>query len=142
MGFSKQEYWSGLSCPPPGDLPKTLMSLALADRFLTTRCHLEPSGIESANAGEVRVVGSIPGSRRSPGRWHGNTSQYSYLENLMGREGWQVMVHRVTKSQTQLKRLMTHTFSHMVNTTIKVIQASLVIVYNSPLKDGTAIYKK
>ena len=20
-GFSKQEYWSGLSCPPPGDLP-------------------------------------------------------------------------------------------------------------------------
>ena len=22
MGFSRQEYWSGLSCPPPGDLPK------------------------------------------------------------------------------------------------------------------------
>ena len=21
MGFSKQEYWSGLPCPPPGDLP-------------------------------------------------------------------------------------------------------------------------
>ena len=21
MGFSKQEYWSGLLCPPPGDLP-------------------------------------------------------------------------------------------------------------------------
>ena len=21
MGFSKQEYWSGLSCPPLGDLP-------------------------------------------------------------------------------------------------------------------------
>ena len=20
MGFSRQEYWSGLSCPPPGDL--------------------------------------------------------------------------------------------------------------------------
>ena len=20
MGFSKQEYWSGLPCPPPGDL--------------------------------------------------------------------------------------------------------------------------
>jgi len=20
-GFSRQEYWSGLSCPPPGDLP-------------------------------------------------------------------------------------------------------------------------
>ena len=22
MGFSRQEYWSGLLCPPPGDLPK------------------------------------------------------------------------------------------------------------------------
>ena len=21
MGFSRQEYWSRLSCPPPGDLP-------------------------------------------------------------------------------------------------------------------------
>ena len=21
MGFSRQEYWSGLSCPLPGDLP-------------------------------------------------------------------------------------------------------------------------
>ena len=21
MGFSKQEYWSGLPCPPPGDFP-------------------------------------------------------------------------------------------------------------------------
>ena len=21
MGFSRQEYWSGLACPPPGDLP-------------------------------------------------------------------------------------------------------------------------
>ena len=35
MGFSRQEYWSGLPCPPPGDLPHTgiepmsLMSLAL-----------------------------------------------------------------------------------------------------------------
>ena len=22
MGFSRQEYWSGLPCPPPGDLPE------------------------------------------------------------------------------------------------------------------------
>ena len=42
MGFSMQEYWSGFSCPPPGDLPdpgiepKSLMSPALAGRFFTT----------------------------------------------------------------------------------------------------------
>ena len=42
MEFSRQEYWSGLPCPPPGDLPDpgiepmSLMSPALAGRFLTT----------------------------------------------------------------------------------------------------------
>ena len=42
MRFSRQEYWSGLQCPPPGDLPNPgieLMSLsiqALEGRFLTT----------------------------------------------------------------------------------------------------------
>ena len=32
MGFSRQEYWSGLLCPPPGDLsrPASLMFPALA----------------------------------------------------------------------------------------------------------------
>ena len=40
MGFSRQEYWSGLSCPPPGDLPDpgikptSLESLVLTSRFL------------------------------------------------------------------------------------------------------------
>ena len=42
MGFSRQEYWSGLPCPPPGDLPDprsksaSLMSPALAGGFFTT----------------------------------------------------------------------------------------------------------
>ena len=29
MGFSRQEYWSGLPCPPPGDLPHPESSLSL-----------------------------------------------------------------------------------------------------------------
>ena len=42
MGFSRQEYWSRLSCPPLGDLPDPgieptpLRSPSLADRFFTT----------------------------------------------------------------------------------------------------------
>ena len=42
MGFSRQEYWSGLLCPPPGDLPNpgieppSLLSPALAGGFFTT----------------------------------------------------------------------------------------------------------
>ena len=41
-GFSRQEYWNGLPCPPPGDLPDprfkstSLISSALAGRFFTT----------------------------------------------------------------------------------------------------------
>ena len=41
MGFSRQEYWSGLLCPSPGDLPNpgiepaSLKSPALAGRFFT-----------------------------------------------------------------------------------------------------------
>ena len=34
-----------------------------------------------ANAGDIRDVGSIPGSGRSPGVGNGNSLQYSYLEN-------------------------------------------------------------
>ena len=28
MGFSRQEYWSGLPCPPPGDLPNPWIKTA------------------------------------------------------------------------------------------------------------------
>ena len=40
IGFSRQEYWSGLPCPPSGDLPNPgieLVSLALTGRFFITR---------------------------------------------------------------------------------------------------------
>ena len=39
MGFSGQEYWSGMLCLSPGDLPNPGIepaSLALAGRFFTT----------------------------------------------------------------------------------------------------------
>ena len=46
MEFSRQEYWNGLSCPPPGDFPTpgieptSLVSPALAGGFFYT----EPPG--------------------------------------------------------------------------------------------------
>ena len=61
-----------------------------------------------ANAGDIRDAGLIPGLGRSPGEGHGNPLQYSCLENLMDRGAWQITVHRVATSQTQLKRLNTH----------------------------------
>ena len=62
-----------------------------------------------ANAGDVRDVGLIPGSGRSPGGGHGNPLQYSCLENPMGRGTWWATVHRVTENWTQMKRLSMHT---------------------------------
>ena len=56
-----------------------------------------------ANARDVRDVGSIPGSGRSPGGGHGNPLQYSCLENPTDRGAWWATVHRVTKSRTQLE---------------------------------------
>ena len=47
MGFSRQEYWSRLLCPPPGDLPDpgtelpSLMSPGLAGGFFTTSASWE-----------------------------------------------------------------------------------------------------
>ena len=43
----------------------------------------------SANIGDLRASGSIPGPRRFPGEGHGNPLQYSCLENFMDRGTWQ-----------------------------------------------------
>ena len=49
MGFSRQEYWSGLPCPSPGDLPDpgielmSPMSPALAGGFFTAELPGKPS---------------------------------------------------------------------------------------------------
>jgi len=53
-----------------------------------------------ANAGNVRNVGLIPGSGRSPGEGNGNPVQYSCLENPMDGGAWWAKVHGVTKSWT------------------------------------------
>ena len=67
------------------------------DLDLTTICYLGgasgkevfPGGSEGkASACNARDLGSVPGSRRSPGEGNGNPLQYSCLENPMDREAW------------------------------------------------------
>ena len=56
MGFSSQEYWSGLLCPPPGDLPDLGIiptSPALAGGFFTTSATWEAPLLE-------RLLSKIP----------------------------------------------------------------------------------
>ena len=54
----------------------------------------------SANAEEVRDMGSIPGLGRSLGKGKDNPLQFSCLENSMDRRAWQATVHGVTKNLT------------------------------------------
>ena len=54
----------------------------------------------SPNAGDIRDVGSIPGSGRSPGGRHGKPLQYSCMENPKDRGDLWAKVHGVSKSWT------------------------------------------
>ena len=45
-------------------------------------------------------LGSIPGLGRCPEGGHGNSLQYSCLENPMDREAWQTTVYEVAKNWT------------------------------------------
>ena len=72
-GVSRQEDWSGLPSPSPGDLPDPetkLMSPALADRFLTA----EPPGLPISLLGCHNRKPRLGGSKNksishSPGAW-------------------------------------------------------------------------
>ena len=62
-----------------------------------------PGGSEgkepACSAGDL---GSVPGSRRSPGEGNGYPFQYSCLDNPMNVGAWQATVHEAAKSWTRL----------------------------------------
>ena len=72
IGFSRQEYWSGLPLSSP----------------------TKNSGISINN------VSPEPSIRKTAGEVHGNLLQYSCLENPIDRGAWQATVHRVVESNT------------------------------------------
>ena len=84
LGFSRQEYWSGLPCPPPGDLPdpgdQTRVSCIAGKSFTS-----EPSGkkpLERVSTGE-----KVSGVRRAGLRWVGRGGQgYGRPGRNMGKE--------------------------------------------------------
>ena len=82
MGFSRQEYWSGVPLPSPNDL-EYFLNLA----FVTT---------------SLINVYYFSRSRAFLGEGNGNPLQCSCLENH--RDGW-AAVSGVAQSRTQLKRL-------------------------------------
>ena len=66
-------------------------------------------------ARDISDMGSIPGSRRSPGEGSDNPLQYSCLQNPMDRGNSLAIVHRFLQRQTQLKWLRIARTRHMGN---------------------------
>ena len=118
MGFSRQEYWSGLPFPSLGDFPNpesepmSFASPALAMNHLPL-CHLRrPSLLTNGgnfissqaahgekSAYQARDMSLIPELKRSLDEGNGNPLQYSCLETPMDREAWRDTVQggQVTK---------------------------------------------
>ena len=81
MGFPRQEYWSGLPLPPPGDYPdpgiklSSLMSPALTGGFFTTSATWEALG-----AWLIQVTSFyVPDS---PEKWLHFTEEDTMLQDL------------------------------------------------------------
>ena len=62
-----------------------------------------------ANAGDVRGNSSVPGSGRSPGRGHGNSLQYSCLDDLRDRGSWRGYSPQDGKELDTTEATFTHT---------------------------------
>ena len=83
----------------------------------------------SANTGDIRDKGSIPGLGRSPGGRHSNPLQYPCLENPTNRETWRAIGCGVAKSQTGLKQLSVHThicYIYALNKNLKDIHQNVI----------------
>ena len=99
------------------------------------------------NAG---ALGSIPGSRKSPGEGNGNQLHSSCLKNPMDRGDLQATVHVVARESDRTERLSTHTwcivqlkcyFEFMIEVlkniklpmqqiSLKVSQSSMSVLFN------------
>ena len=130
MGFSRQEYWSGLLFPPPGasfwpkDRPQVSRVPEFAGGLFTSIPPVKPQDRPKHSAflflggsdgkkiclqcGRPRFG---PGLGRSPGEGNGNPLQDSCLENPMDRGAWRGTVHGVAK-ESDMTEWLTHTHEH------------------------------
>ena len=91
MGFSRQEYWSGVPLPSP------IYKINNKD-FLSSTGNLASLVAQSVRESTCKGgLGLIPGLRRTPGEGNGNSLQYSCLGNPMEKGAQRAIVHGVTK---------------------------------------------
>ena len=83
-----------------------------------------------AKGADLRDAGSVLWSGRSPGEECCYPLQYSCLENPMDRGAWWATVHRVAKSQIQLKRLSKQAYKYaQLKVITKNVTFKIVLFY-------------
>ena len=101
----------------PFNLPQSQslsLNLLQTDRSVKQRVGFPGGSVVKNPPANAGGMGLIPGSERSLKEGNGNPLQYCCLGNPMDRGAWQAnTVYGVTKSETQLKRLSTHTATWM-----------------------------
>ena len=81
-----------------------------------------------ASAGDLRTMGLIPGSGRSPGEGHGKPLQYSCLENPWTEEPgglWSIGYHRVRPDWSNLAHMHANSWwkrAHGLNRFLKMLK--------------------
>ena len=111
--FSRQEHWSGLPCPPPGD-PPTQGS----NPPLLCLLHWQVGSLLLAPPGtplQVIQLSFAVECKKAIGEGNGTPLQYYCLENPMDGGAWWGTVHGVAKSQM---RLCNFTFTFFLSSTM------------------------
>ena len=80
-----------------------------------------------AGSGDIRDVGLILGSGRSPGEGNGNLLQYSCLENPVDRGAWWAIVHGVIYSQTRLNQLNLIIIRRVLTSSAVILDLSVLL---------------
>ena len=94
----KGQYKEILSSPVTIDSLSESLSFFILNMNLASQVMLVVKNLPD-NAGDVREVGSTPGSGRFPGGGCSNPLQYSCLENPIDKGGWaDYTVHKVPKN--------------------------------------------
>ena len=126
MGFFRQEYWSGLPCPPPGDLPNpgiepiSLMPPALSGRFLRWP-PAEPTGVGSY----FLLQGIFLTQGSNPGLLH-----CKHILDHLSHQGSTCLFH--TRSD---KEVTTHTVRYQIVSYLEELFVLLVFYRLLPRKD-------
>ena len=132
MGFSRQEYWSGLPFPSPGHLHNPGIeprSPSLQANALTSGPPGKPFYmLDVCSCLNIFSRKLFDGSVYEIGEGNGNPLQCSCLENPRDQGAWWAAVYGVSRSQTRLKQLSSSSGSSLWD--IKYLSLSWILVFD------------